>query len=274
MLVTSALKQRHSSTVSVSQTYAGKVVQSFKYPFSRPTDLASHADHNLALTRGLLTTAGAPDWLSEGPIWTGAKSVTGQAVLDYLQHFLVDDTSRSISLPLLCAYIERQLDEGELVRWTVAVKGRNRADPLLGTADWGVPGGTIAQIRRTRLRSDPNSIGVVTEPGDEEAGLDSAQIARAREITRKDGIGANPAARSVRAPAEGLLLIYPISRHSGHELPAGASRQPLFENPNDRVARDLIAFALSFPPSERAPTIFGQGSLDFVTGTVAWRAVD
>ena len=274
MLVTSALKKRHASTVSVSQTYAGKVVQSFKYPFNRPVELASQADHNLALTRSFLAAAGTPDWLAEGPIWQGVKSAPGQVVLDFLQRFLVDDTSRLISLPLLSAYVERQLDDGELLRWTVAVKGRKRAEPMLGTANWGVGGGSIAQIRRTRLRNDPNSIGVVTEPGDEEAGLDSGQILRAHEITQKDGIGANPAARSVRASTDGLLLIYPISRFSGHELPAGGSRQPLFANPNDPGARDLIAFALSFPPSARAPTIFGQGSLDFVTGTVTWRAVD
>lgn len=274
MLVTSPLKQRHSSVIHVAQTYAGKVVQSFKFPFDRPVDLAEQADANLALTLDFLRDAGPPEWQDEGPLWAGERTVAGQAVLGFLQRFRIDDATRSVSLPLLCAYIERQIDQGELVRWTVAVKGRKRHDAILGEARWNVPGGRIAQIARTRLKSDPTSLGVITEPSDEEAGLSAELVDKAREIAREEDLGQNPAARLVRPPQEGLLLLYPISRQSGHDLPADSqSRRRLFDSVNGS-ARDLIAFALSFPHSSRAPTIFGQGALDYITGTVEWRPVE
>jgi hypothetical protein len=269
MLVTSPLKQRHRSTITVMQTYANTVVQTFKFPFSRPADLASQADANLALTREFLRAAGAPVWESEGPLW---RAVPGTALLDFLRRFRVDD-GMPLSLPLLCAYVERQQEQGELIRWTVAVKGRKRADVTLSEAAWGVPGGRIAQIARNRQTSDPNSLGVITGPGDEEAGLTAEQLAQAQQVAQAENRDRNPAARSVRPSTDGLLLLYPISRHSGYDG-VGPARQRLFANPADAQARDLIAFALSFPSSAQAATIFGQGAFDYVTGTVAWRPVE
>lgn len=275
MLVTSPLKQRHSSTINVAQTYAAKVVQSFRFPFNRPSDLGEQADANLKLTREFLGNAGRPEWTDEGPHWSGKKMVAGSLVLDFLKRFRIDETARSVSLPLLCAYLERQIDQDELIKWTICVKGRQRLDKKLGEARWNVAGGRIAQISRTRLKSDPTSLGVVTEPGDEEAGLPEELLEKAREIAAEKDLARNPAARLVRPSAEGLLLLYPIGRESGHDLAADSqSRRRLFDDPNDATARDLIAFALSFPASPRAPTIFGQGTLDFVTGTVEWRPVE
>lgn len=270
MLVTSQLKQRHRSTITVAQTYANTVVQAFKFPFSCPADLVAQADSNLALTRGFLTTAGMPAWEPDGPLW---QSVPGPAVLDFLQRFRVDDSVRSVSMPLLCAYIDRQQEQGELTRWTVAIKGRRNIDATLGEALWGVPGGRIAQIARNRLLSDPNSLGVITEPGDEEAGLSPELLAQARQVAQVENRDRNPAARSVRPPTDGLLLLYPISRHSAPG-PRSNTRLRLFEDPSGPQARDVIAFALSFPPSTHAATVFGQGTFDYVTGTVAWRAVE
>lgn len=274
MLVTSRLKQRHSSVINVAQTYSGKVVQSFKFPFSRIEDLQRQADANLDLTREFLGSAGQPEWQDEGPIWTGSRAISAAQVLDYLRRFQIDDVERSVSIPMLCAYIERQVAQGELIRWTVSVKGRKRPDNRLGFADWHVAPGRIAQIARTRLRNDPSSLGVVTEPGDEEAGLTDEKVREAREIARDKDLGANPAARLVRPVEEGLLLLYPVSGMSGYDLaPDAPTRVRLFQE-NEESACDLIAFAISFPHSQRAPTIFGHGALDYVTGTVEWRVVE
>ncbi len=276
MLVTSPLKARNAGQITISQTYAAKVVQTFKFPFNRPAILAQHADANLALVRQFLASAGAPArWESEGPIWTADggndRRLPVDAVVDFLQRFSIDEENRPLSVPLLCAYIQRQRDQGELLRWTVAVKGRRRFDNSLGEAQWNVPGGRIAQMSR---KSDPNSLGVITEPGDEEAGLTAEQIQQAKDEAERGQLGANPASRLVRSPLEGLLLLYPISRMSGHDIaPDNRSRTRLF-TPNDPNARDLVGFALSFPTSQRAATIFGQGAFDFTTGTVAWRAVE
>ena len=74
--------------------------------------------------RELAGQLGAPDeafTTPGGPVWTG---VTPDRVLEFLRTYRVDAESHSISIPLICAYIERLVDAGELVRWTVTVCGR------------------------------------------------------------------------------------------------------------------------------------------------------
>jgi len=86
-------------------------------------------------------------------------------------------------VPLICAYIERLNDTGELVRWTVGARGLKSANAKLGTADWNLPTGRVAQVSRSRLgRTD--SKGVITDPEDEAIGL--ATDKRGRDA-REDG---------------------------------------------------------------------------------------
>jgi len=79
----------------------------------------------------------------------------------------------------------------------------------------------------------------------------------------------NVAAREVRPPTDGLLLLYPISRHSGAELPPDGFRRRLFENSNSLQARDLIGLAISFPHSEQRQVVEA-----YLQGTVQWRPVE
>lgn len=271
MLVTSRLKQRHGTTVTISQTYASKVVQTVRYPFDRPSDLVSLSEHNRVQVQDFLRSAGpCSHWAADGPIWTASNRVSGDDVLDFLRRFHVDEAARSISISLLTAYIERQLERGELIYWTIAVKGRKRTDSELREADWGLEK-NIAQISRTRLKSDGNSIGVVTEPREELTGFSPDEIARTEERARANGIAINVAARSIRPAEEGLMMLYPISRYSGHSgnIPKG-NRQALFIDPDATGTCDLIGLALSFPDSRQAPLVDGE----YVTGTVGWRAVE
>jgi hypothetical protein len=69
----------------------------------------------------------------------------------------------------------------------------------------------------------------------------------------------------VRDPAEGLLLIYPISRYSGQEVAAGSARRPLYDDPRDALARDVVGIAISFPRTENAESVRG-----YMVGSVGW----
>jgi hypothetical protein len=267
MLVTSQLKQRFASTVTVAQSYAGQVLQTFKFPFNRPNDLRELLDHNLAATREFIQRIGMfAEWIDGGPIWRG---VPVEHVLAFLINYKLDEQVRSISLPLVRAYIERQVELGELVRWTVAIRGRGTRDRRLGIADWGIPERQIFQMARSRRSADPTSLGVLTEPGDELVGLTNDEQARVAEIQRAASIGVNPAARQVRSPSEGLLLLYPVSRQSGQDRTSN-TRIPLYEDPDSENARDIVGMAISFPQSEHAQQIFGQ----YVVGTVGWRPME
>jgi hypothetical protein len=171
-------------------------------------------------------------------------------------------------LQLIIAYIQRQNEVSELTSWTVAVRGREIADPVLGDIELGL-GKRIPMISRTRLISDPDSLGIITNPGDEQIGLTDEQLAQVKEKTEAGGQSINPTARSVREATEGLLLLYPVSRFSGHEKAPRQSRMKLYENPSDPGSKDVICFAISFPQSSKEQGIKGE----YVIGTVDWRPV-
>lgn len=253
MQVTSPLKRRFATDTVVSQTYAGTLEQTFKFPLQRLDALATQMDDNLASVRALAGSLGGVDTeidQSKGPVWTG---VSAAQILSFLESYQVDSQVRSISLPLIRAYIRRAVAEGELTNWTVAVRGLMRRDPKLGDADWGLPSGPINLISRSRLKNS-DSLGVITDPEDEAIGLET-------DSRGKD-------ARKTRTPDSGLLLLYPISRYSGAGLSDEGARRPLYDDPDADSARDLIGLALSFPPSKQPQTVEA-----YMVGTAGWRAV-
>ena len=101
-------------------------------------------------------------------------------------------------------------------------------------------------------------------------GLDDALRAKA-ESKVKDGRAntLNNAARSVRPATDALLLLYPISKHSGYKLEKGKNRRPLFDDVKDGNARDLIGMAISLP-NPGQPTRVET----YLEGTVGWRPME
>ena len=266
MQVTSALKRRFSTPVTISQSYSLALEQTFKFPLDSPAQLAVIADANLLAVRDLMARISLqkPTQRTDfGPFWTG---IDVEEILSFLKSFRVSDEPSGVNLPLIRAYIERQTGLQELKSWTVAIRGRKNRSDQLGEVDWGT-GTPIFQMTRTRIR-DTNSLGVITEPGDEAVGLsESAQIRMQQYMAAKDSL--NRAARRARPAEEGLLILKPISRHSGQELPGTGNRRRLFENSSGPLARDLIGLALSFPES-RHP----QGMSAFRVGTAGWSPVE
>ena len=84
-----------------------------------------------------------------------------------------------------------------------------------------------------------------------------------------EGITENLAARKSRPATEGLLL-YPISRFSGHGSDRTGNRRPLFDDPRDPRARDLIGLAISFPESNHPQLAINA----YLEGSVGWRPVE
>jgi hypothetical protein len=272
MQVTAPLKRRFTSSTTIAQSYSLACEQTFKFPFSRPDDLAVQAEANRIAVRNFVGTLGAPSRTRDkGPIWSG---VTAAAIIEFLQSFRIDEQLRNVSLPLIRAYIERLGEQGELVHWTVAVCGRESHDPRLGHADWALPGGPVSQISRSRLRNNSDSVGVITSPGDEATDLDDhlqlqaqANVDAARLAGEKKS--ENRAAREVRPATNGLVLLYPISRHSGYDITGPGSRRSLFDDGSSPLARDLVGLAISFPKSNAPQTVEA-----FLEGTSRWRPVE
>jgi Z1 domain len=273
MQVTSALKRRFATSTTIAQSYSLALEQTFKFALKRPEVLATHADANTLAVREFAGTLGSADPLyttDKGPVWTG---VSPDQVVTFLRSYRMDEESRSISIPLICSYIERLRDVGELTNWTIAVLGLQSRDSGLGTADWGLPSGPVSQISRSRL-GETDSVGVITGSGDESVGLTEGQREQAAAIiqaAQAEGKtkSINSAAREVRPATDGLLMLFPISRFSGQGMNEGSSRRPLFDDPRGPLARDLVGLAISFPRSNQPQTVEA-----FMQGTVAWRPVE
>jgi len=79
----------------------------------------------------------------------------------------------------------------------------------------------------------------------------------------------NNAAREARPSTEGLLLLYPISRHSGYDSTQGGLRRRLFDNPDGPLARDLVGLAISFPQAAQPQQVEA-----YLEGTARWRRAE
>lgn len=196
------------------------------------------------------------------------SDVPAAAVVNFLRSFAVEFEVSSLSPELIAAWIEGQNTEGDLVSWTIVVRGRDTENGKLGAATW-LPDGMapVWNVGRTRLKGT-NSLGVITTPGDEAFGLTAEEVA-AMEEKLSAGADRNRAARLSRSSKRGLLLLYPISKYSGRDgAPLGKAREPLYDNPDSPTARDLIGLALSFPRTKKAGP-----SAAYLEGTSRWRPV-
>lgn len=266
MLVTSRLKQRYSESIIIEQTYSAHLEQTIRFPFDRPDILQSLLSSNLEVTTSFVSSLGEPAfWEPFGPIWS---NVTADLVLGFMSSYKIDPEALNLSMELMRAYIERKNELGELTNWTISVRGREKTDPILKEIDLGLEK-TIAMASRTRKPSEKNSLGVITNPTDELIGLSADQLIDVRRLQAQfsGSKGLGIAARKTRGAKNGLLLLYPISRYSGHEKKRSSSGRAIYVNPDDPLSSDLIGLAISFPESSNDQPIIGE----YAIGTVGWK---
>lgn len=237
-------------------------------PLNNPDRLAVLAERNRQAATRFLTQLGAPTTKETvGPLWA---DVTAAQVVAFLRSYGVDPEVGGLAPELMAGWIERQNVEGDLVNWTVVVRGRDKEGKKLGAANWLPPAaGKAWNLSRTRIAGS-NSLGVITTPGDEEYGLTAEELEQAKQKVATGAVkDRNVAARRSRRSSCGLLLLYPISRFSGQDDggPQGI-RDKLFSNPNDGQACDLIGLAVSFPVTKKAGP-----SEAYLEGTARWQPV-
>jgi hypothetical protein len=248
MMVTAPNKMRDAQ--EISQSYAGELVQTLRFPFGEP-GILDLLDANVDVTRTLLGSLGSPERTEDGKLaWEDADVGVVQSLLGEFRVI----PQQSIDPATVREYIREQTTHGELVRWSVVVCCAAREDALLGVENLGVSGlPAIPLINRSRLGKDPTSLGVITSPDDELHGLSPGEISDADErFADHEFPTRGKAYRSKRLPQEGLLLIYPIS---GNSVPGRNSRNrvALFEPGQGR--RTVVGYALSFPFSESDATV-------------------
>lgn len=248
MAVTQKSKMRDAEELSIS--FAGTRPQTLRFPLqgSQPTLLKD----NLVVTRDLLRTLGAPTILGGQPTWAGVDS---QLVLDFIAQFQLIQQGNALSASDLADYVRVQQTHRELMRWRVLLACARRPDPRpMWSEDLGVEGmSAVPLVERTRLKSDPTSLGVVTDPDDELLGLDDEDVRLAKEAHDEGRFTSRAEAyRSRRPPQEGLLMLYPISAASQPKKNS-TTRVPLFPKPENGTT--IVAYAASLPPSTSAASV-------------------
>ena len=245
MAVTQESKMRTAVVVSVN--YAGERVQTLRFP-QRPTnDLQT----NLEVTHDLLSALGIPTVTDHQPAW---ESIDPNLIMNFLSRFriipqvVIDPRS-------VIDYIYKQQQHRELIRWRVLLSCAKQPRPeSVWNEDLGVAGmPSVPLIARSRLKNDPTSLGVITDPADELLGLTEEDIKTADEEARDGRYTSKAQAyRAHRDPAEGLLMLYPISA-AAEQLRNSTTRIRLFPEPEK--AATLVAYAVSFPFSESKATV-------------------
>src|SRR5258706_3931608 len=260
MLVTAANKM--GAARQISQNYAGHLLQTITF---RLEDRA-WLQRNLDASRTFLGSLGIPTTVEDNRyIWDG---VTARQVDEFLSAYSIDPRSSFMDAGAVRLYINKQTQQDELIRWKVAVISQVSARDV---EDLGIEGfARVNTITRTRERNNPRSIGVLINPataggtlgaGDEEIGLTEAQTQRARANAEAKGDRTlGKALRAERDRGEGLLLLYPISKHSSPRANS-EKRTRLFEDA-ERDGCTVVGLGLVFPASDSAATI------EYIVGSV------
>ena len=247
-------RNRMGSARSIDYNYARTLQQTSAFDL----DDTEWLQHNLDATRRLLARLGTVGYDTEGDgrrTWT---NVDWHEISEFLADYRTFAGSTRFVAERVRSYLEAQASRhGELVRWTVAVRGRLETVDRLGDEDLGIADGRrVACITRSREVSSSTSIGTLVDPvsaggrGDEDLDLTATDMATAQDAARGQ-IGVYPLAlRAQRSPQQGLLLLYPISRASSPRFEAeeGAQggKQALFP-PGKGVT--VIGVAVSLPDS-------------------------
>jgi hypothetical protein len=246
-------------------SYAGRMIQTSRFRLHDREWL----EHNLNTAQAFVGQLGPPDRDASGvPIW---HDIPWETVHEFLSQYRTVQDRTSFDAGAAASYIERQVENGELVRWKVAIAAQRSEVRRLGQIDLYVEDwGPVNAIARTRLKKDKSSVGVLTNPanksgatrqGDEEIGLtDEAIMAARQEESEGRHESIRDALLAQRPTEEGLLVLYPISRYSKPQSGA-EKRLDLFDDP-DRQGESVIGVALAFPPSDSAATI------EYVVGSV------
>lgn len=265
-------RNRMGSARSIAYNYAATLQQTSAFDL-QDTDWLRH---NLGATRRLLTRLGTDGYAAEGDgrrTWT---NVDWREIDTFLGDYRTFTGSTRFVASRIQDYLRAQAGRhGELVRWTVAVRGLLRIETdQLRDEDLGITDGRrVACISRSREANSTTSIGTLVDPvsaggrGDEDLDLtDEQRSAAGREAAQ--GRDVYPLVlRAQRSPQQGLLLLYPISRYSTPRITAprpGKDREPtkqrLFDNP-DR-ATTVVGLAVSLPNS-----ISGAATGEYVVGS-------
>lgn len=126
LTVTSRAKMRNARAMQL--TYAGDLLQTIVFP-NQKEDISSNfaAADRFVITLGASIDLNDQYYLHEGQRWSGHlwRDVPALAVISFLRDYRTHPASFRIMSPLIADFIEEMNKDRELVRWTVALIGKD-----------------------------------------------------------------------------------------------------------------------------------------------------
>lgn len=256
LAITSAAKMRNARTAEAS--YSGRRLQ---------TILFNHHDSewledNLTAAQTLLTAMQPEkEWSPRDGI-TVFEGIDSQHIVTFLSMYHFHENSRDLDSQLISRYILDRRNEGELLRFNVAIMGRSSKSDYLGSIDLGtgieigcinrarllqIGTNTYADIKALMSRND-RVIDLRLPDGSLTAETKPADLARYRSDPAAGGYG----------DGSGLLLFYPVSKDSRPVRGTAKTRQSL------HAVEHVIGVGFVFPESRSA-----RANVEYVTADVA-----
>lgn len=250
LIVTSAGKSRNTETLQIS--FEGKFKQTTLFD---PHDSANNV---IALT-GLVKQIGrecSRPLIPKAPRFHW-EEVKPDVVINFLQNYKTHKKSKDVNSKLIADYIECQVSQGMLVKWSVVI---------VSTSDNKIHQCKIDKYEINCVKRKPDkiptydciSIKGVTSPSDEWLDLEKDELIRAykydeeHDSKRADGNPSSEAIRHARDKTKALLLIY---------LPAYIDSS----NPQKNYGlanEEIVGLAVSFPhDSESIPVAYTVNSI-------------
>ena len=235
--ITAANKLRNSQRLQV--TFDNDIVETFA--FHKNPDVVENNYH--AVESWLASIGQHSATKQNNYLWEG---IPGHRIVELLEGLTFHPHVRKAASGLLAPFISRQIDNGKLISWTVAlISNQSGASHTIANRKVGLtdrsdisPDGEKYAVSKNHLISRT----------DEALDLSQQQFDRALQETNQQRKNSNPpedadfpspkALRQERAEENGLLLIYPLN-------PAKLETVPPLLTP-------VMGIALSFPCIERA----------------------
>lgn len=246
LMVTSQVKMRHSMELTCS--YQGAISETIVYSRSK-----SDVEKNYSATESLIRKISSYADLRRQPkreniakdlpgkyMWSG---VDPEDILDFLRGYTTPTHVRRVNTSILAQYIQTQIDNGDLTKWSVFIAGKDPSNEE--TTSLIISGHTTGLIERNNhpdLHEKPESepifyrIRRLVNPADESWDLDDEQYQNALSLAGniQGARAGGEEIRVARDKSQALLILYPLANRK-------------WTGPTESTSACYIGFAISFP---------------------------
>ena len=253
--ITAINKMRNTRQIEVS--WAGKLRETYQLPMDKGLK-----QRNLIATQELIGTLGTPESKENNKgnyLW---RNVSPDDICTYFSAFNVAKSLKKVNLELICNYIKKLAQQGELTSWRVVLMNKQNAIKQFSFGN-GIDVGCFDRTRAKEIGDDTYFIRknhIVGNQEDEFIDIDKNVQEIALEKTKstmhnqgKEWNKSYPSPKIVReefrSVTNPLLIIYPLNpvyaniKNADGTIKSGTIQYTEEDTP-------FIGFAISFPHSE------------------------